>query len=473
MEFIKTRAVKIILTAAVAIVGATFVTAAKSSNDSKRYYVTVSRDFYRANFAQLRAHDIDVAGQSIPKNLVQLIVDEKGRQFVRSLSATAIMAVTPAGRGSPDSKFKTPDQIVSQLKSLAQTHPDIAQAIEIGKTLQGREIYALKITSHIADAAADKPVVFFNGMHHAREVMSPEVPLDIASTLAEGYGKDAKITHWLDTSVVYVLPMLNMDGNNIVWTSDTMWRKNAHGQGVDINRNYPFAWNSCGGSSNFEGAQDYHGTGPASEPETNVMMNFVSSIHPVFSISFHSYSELVIYPYGCGNHTETQAVVEPIGAKIADLIVSDDGTSKYAAGTPPELLYPVDGGDIDWYYHEAKVIPFVIELNSMSQGFQPGYDEWRDSTVKRVRPAWQFLLERLDGSGISGNAKEIAGATSVDVISTNSAAPYSENHPLHADGSFFFVLNVGEYKVRINSADNKSILEQTIKVGDSHVRLKL
>src|SRR5580658_994426 len=101
------------------------------------------------------------------------------------------------------------------------------------------------------------------------------------------------------------------------------------------------------------------------------MMGFVTSIHPVFNISFHSYSELVIYPYGCGTHTETADVVEPLGKQMAALIPSDTGSGTYTAGLAPDLLYSVDGNDIDWMYHEQHVIPFIIELNSDAQGFQP------------------------------------------------------------------------------------------------------
>ena len=161
-----------------------------------------------------------------------------------------------------------------------------------------------------------------------------------------------------------------------------MWRKNARGgYGVDINRNYPYAWNSCNGSSSSRYAQDFHGDSAASEPETQVMMEYVRSVHPVISISYHSYSEIVIYPYGCsGQHTETKAVVEKIGKELASKLKTDDGKDTYTAGTAPDLLYSVDGGDIDWLYAVGQVIPFVIEVNSSSQGFQPSYSRWRDKT---------------------------------------------------------------------------------------------
>ena len=52
----------------------------------------------------------------------------------------------------------------------------------------------------------------------------------------------------------------------------------------------------------------------ASEPETRALMGLVANIKPVFDISYHSYSELVLYPYGCqGQRTETHQIISKIG----------------------------------------------------------------------------------------------------------------------------------------------------------------
>jgi hypothetical protein len=309
-------------------------------------------------------------------------------------------------------------------------------------------------------------------MHHAREVMSTEVPLDIAEYLLASYGKDAKATHWVNSDVTYVIPMLNVDGNNLVWTQDNMWRKNARGgYGVDINRNDPYQWNTCNGSSSDTSADDYRGPSAASEPETNVLMNFVTAIHPVFDISFHSYSELVIYPYGCGTHTETSDVVEPLGKQMAALIPSDSGSGTYTAGLAPDLLYSVDGDDIDWMYHEAHVIPYVIELNSDRNGFQPSYDDARDKTVVSVRPAWQLLFDRLDQASVHGIIKN----KKMTRVSVHGAA-FTQSYPVHRDGTFHLVLNPGDYKLTFSgpgSSATSNSMERLVHVGNGRLNLEL
>ena len=81
-------------------------------------------------------------------------------------------------------------------------------------------------------------------------------------------------------------------------------------------------------------------------------------------------------------------------------------------------------------YHEQHVIPFVIELNSDAQGFQPAFDEWREKTVTKVRPAWKFLLDRLDHASIRGDVSIPQGArATVRVESVNSTNSFMQTIP--------------------------------------------
>jgi len=427
-----------------------------------RYSVTIPRERFAEHVRELRARDIDVAGTNLSRQTVTLLVDDKEKQWLESQGWVGDQAFAPAlPLVAPDSKYKTPEQVEALLKNYAATYPEIATVSSVGRSLEGRDIYALKITKNKGQQGR-KPAVLFNGMHHAREVMSVEVPLDIIDYLLTNYGQDAKVTHWVDSFEIHVLPMLNVDGNHRVWTLDSWWRKNVRGGfGVDINRNYPFAWNACNGSSQSSSAQDYRGQAPASEPETNTLMQLVAAVRPVFDISFHSYSELVIYPYGCGAHTETKEIVEPLGQELASLIKTDDGQGTYKAGTAPDLLYHVDGDDISWMYHEQHVIPYVIEVNSSDQGFQPAYDQWRDSTVARVRPAWQHLLERLDGPSLTGSVGE---AATLKVERLDSQSRYQESFKTRQDGSFHAILNPGKYKVTLVTQSGR-VIERQVRIG--------
>jgi carboxypeptidase T len=353
------------------------------------------------------------------------------------------------GAYRPDRQYKTPEAVAAILKDFVDRFPRLATLRSIGKSTEGRDIWAVKLTA--ATSYVDlvtKPAVLFNAMHHAREVMSTEVALDTIDYLLTGYGHDERVTGWLDADEIWVLPMLNVDGNDKVWTTDAMWRKNTRdGYGVDINRNYSFQWGKCGGSSGSRGADDYRGPAAGSEPETQAMMAFVREIRPVFDISYHSYGEYVIYPYGCdGQRTPGARVVEAIGKEMAARIPSDSGRGHYKPGTSWELLYAVDGSDIDWMYHDLQVLPYVIEVNSGfgGGGFQPDYDV-RDATVESVRNGWTYLLDRLDGPGIRGRVADHLGRPHGGGSIRIGEALYD----LKPDGSFHAVLDPGTYDVQV------------------------
>lgn len=423
---------------------------------------------YKSGMSKLNQLHLDVAGIDIKNKFAEVIINEVELKKLEALGFDVTVTMSKSLMRGPDAQYKTSEEIEKILTDYHTRYPELTQLKEVGKSLQGRSIWALKISENAKLHVPTKPIVLFNGMHHAREVMGPEVALDIIETLLTNYGKDNKITHWVDSNEIWVMPMFNVDGNNLVWTQDTMWRKNARGNyGVDINRNYPYAWGTCNGSSSYKSAQDYRGPSAASEPETNVMMNLVKEIRPVFDISYHSYSELVIYPLGCnGKRVQNADVVETIGKQMGSLL-------KYEAGTAWETLYSVDGGDIDWMYAEYQVIPYVIEVNSSADGFQPDYAK-RQPTVELNRKAWQHLLDRLDGSGIRGivtSKDEVVSNFSISIQKKNGNQfvdymTYRGN----TDGSYHAVVNPGEYRV-ILSGPTIQTSQQEIIVEKNRTQL--
>lgn len=452
-------------------------TSADATNPDDRIIVSVESKDFGGDITSFRHRGFDIAGVNLHKSEIDLIVDSamaaqlqsEGYTFRQTKQALA------KGHGTALSGYKQPADVETLIKGYASKHPDIAAAESIGKSGQGRDIWALKITKD-ASAAHDpsKPVILYNGAHHAREVMSVEVPLDTIDTLLNGYGTDAKVTHWVDSNEIYVMPMFNVDGSNQVFTNDNMWRKNtkgcaasgkcASGTGVDINRNYPYQWAGCQGSSTQKSADDYHGTAAGSEVETQAMMNFVGNIRPVFDISYHTYSEIVLWPYGCdGQHTPEQAVFADIGNKMAGLLPSDDSSSqKYTAGTPWETLYSTDGDDMSWMYHQYGVYAYAIEVNGNNEGFQPSFTTWRTKTVNKLRPAWELLLDRVDQSGIRGVVADVPANATVTVG--------SNSRPVNPDGSFHFITEPGTYTVTV-SAPGHTSFTKSVTVAATRVDL--
>ena len=442
------------------------------NSSSGKVLVRLHLNDFSGQLRDLAAQHYDVAGVDLSAGTADVLVSPTEVSRFESLDGVQVVDRDYVATWlAPDQRYHTYDKVVAELRAFHDRYPALTELKVYGKSLENRDLYAIKITSAVIADSSAKPKILFNAMHHAREVMTTEVAMDTIEFLLTKYGQDAKVTGWVNANEIWVAPMVNPDGNNKVWTSDSMWRKNARGgYGVDINRNYPFKWGSCDGSSGSTGAQDYRGPSAGSEPETQALMSLVTTVKPAFDISYHSYSELVLFPYGCeGQRTETREVVERIGGDMAHLLPSDNGNGTYTPGTPWELLYAVDGGDIDWMYATHQVIPYVIELNSSSAGFQPPFSK-RQPTVEKARAAWALLLDRLTGSGIRGVIT--TGALAGMKIQAKNLATDSESliHGVAADGSFHLVLEPGMYQLTVTGPQGL-VHEEKVIVGDQLVRV--
>lgn len=415
-----------------------------------KFIATLKADIFFPVFEKLHDLEIDIAGVNTNSREIDVLINDYDYKNLETAGFDVVLKEVKGITKGPDEEYKTPVEIEQIVTDFATRFPSLTKMISIGKSVEGRDIWAIKISDNAKSDEITEPAVLFNSMHHAREVMGPEVAIDIIEYLLEGYGTDSDATKWVNAYEIWVIPMFNVDGNNKMWTKDKWWRKNNQGGfGVDLNRNYPTGWNKCRGSSGWRSSQTYRGPSPASEPETQAMMNFIANVRPVFDISYHSYSEIVIYPFGCSpERTMTKEVVEKIGQEIGTKL-------NYKAGTAWELLYNADGGDIDWMYEAYQVIPFVIELNSNREGFQPKYSQWRDKTVLRNRAGWQHLLNRLEESGVRGqftsNNKAVSSYT-IDVIKSGETEVF-QTYKGHNTGMYHLVLNPGEYDLHFKIND--------------------
>lgn len=405
-----------------------------------------------ATFRELSKLDIDIAGVNYDENTVDVLLGDFDYKTLKSIGYEIRVNETKGITRGPDEEYKNPEEIETIVKNFADNYPHLTKRISMGKSLEGRDIWAIKISDNPEVNENEEPPVLFNSMHHAREVMTPEVSIDIIDYLLNNYESDAQVKAWVDNNEIWVIPMFNVDGNNKMWNVDKWWRKNTRGgYGVDLNRNYPTGWNKCNGSSGRRSSQTYRGTAPASEPETQAMMKFIEEVRPVFDISYHAYSELVIYPFGCkGERTATKEVVEKEGKAIAKKL-------GYRPGTAWELLYNADGGDIDWMYDAFQVIPYVIELNSSRQGFQPNYSKWRDVTVEKNRVGWMHILDRVAASGIRGtvgNAVTNPSEIVIEVSKTSAPDVIFQDYNVAKNGFYHIVLNSGDYVLKFKREGN-------------------
>lgn len=368
---------------------------------------------------------------------------ESGRSLIIKGTPGVLAAISDLGR-SPNTfhvhnfevpqnteGYIQPDELNSRLTAIVRENPKYFRLEEIGRSRENRPILAVVIGSSLSK---EKPAVFFNGMHHARELMTTEVTLSIIESFAAAAkdpGSDPELRAWLDDYRIIVAPQMNPDGNSLVHNGRRLWRKNAWRDqnnivGVDLNRNYPTGWGSCSGSSGNKNSDTYRGPEPASEPESRALMNLVAEHEPNLAISYHSFSEMIIFPYGCRNvENPSRELFANLANVMNQEIINDRGEKgAYATGTAPELLYNADGSDIDWQWESHGVLAYTIELNSSRQGFQPDYATWSKITQDNQAGGWKSLIRRLEGPRIYArlapeSVKNLTGSLSYTITVLN------------------------------------------------------
>ena len=252
------------------------------------------------------------------------------------------------------------------LDSIVAAHPAIARLDSIGCTWQGRPILCLTLSQGVNDTSQHKPQILYMGQHHAREYIGMEVVLSLAKYLASGYGADTAVTNLVNNRWLYLVPCVNPDGHVYCYEQGIDWRKNRRDNGdgtygVDLNRNYDGSQNgdpagNWGGAGTTTVTSDETYCGPAafSEPETQAIRDFCLAHRLAMSMSYHSYSECVMWPWGHTNDLAPDGgILSQLGTQMAALITTESGSGTYdpyqSAG-----MYFTTGDSDDWIYGYAK-----------------------------------------------------------------------------------------------------------------------
>ncbi|RCK79078.1 MAG: Carboxypeptidase T [Candidatus Ozemobacter sibiricus] len=292
-----------------------------------------------------------------------------------------------------EAKYYTYQTMYETMQTWVEKYPKICRLESIGKTFENRDIWALKISDH-PQVDEKEPAVLIMGAHHAREWISTEVPMATAKALLEGYGQDERLTRLVNEREIWFVPMVNPDGMTYSQTVNRYWRKNrrknADGSfGVDPNRNYGYKWGVAGASTS-PSADTYQGPSPFSELETQAIRDLAAREKFSADISFHSYSELILYPWSWTNKEkcEHDAIFAKFGKEMAAF-------NRYTSQQSSDL-YPSGGDTDDYLYATHKSLSFTFELATT---FIPTPDKIAPICAQNV-PAVLHLIEKAGTYGL-------------------------------------------------------------------------
>jgi len=262
--------------------------------------------------------------------------------------------------------YHTYQEMYNELVKIQTDHPSIAKLYDIGDSYEGRQIWAMKVSDNVA-TEEDEPEVLYLGNHHARELITVEIPLHFLNYLTDNYS-DPAVKALVDNREIWVVPMVNPDGHVKVEEGYSMWRKNTRPpDGVDLNRNYSYMWGYDNiGSSGDQYDETYRGTAPFSEYETQAIRNLVIAHQFVACFSYHSYGDLELFSWGykyanTPDHSTFVAACESI-----------TGYNGYTYGNPASGVIYITNGDTDDYMYGEQ----GTKCKSVSITPEVGDDFW-------------------------------------------------------------------------------------------------
>ncbi|MEF3279582.1 MAG: zinc carboxypeptidase [Elusimicrobiota bacterium] len=366
-------------------------------NDPRYFMKVMAKDKYQRTKLLELGFDIievnnDITSGFINKDLI-MNIQEKDFTIVEKKTIYDWVKSENKDFPSADSAYHNYNETTEILKEIYSKNQDITSLFSIGKSYEGREIWCLRINpTEKGNTQSKKPGVLLVGNHHSREHLTNEMVLLFAVYILENRN-DSTFKKYIENLDIYIIPMLNPDGveYDIATGSYRWWRKNTNKLGgssvvgVDLNRNYDFEWCKSGASS-YQYSDTYCGKSAFSEPESKNLKDFMTSHKNIkTAISYHSYSSLVLYPWGGRDNPVEDEKDRNAFIKHAKAMASLLGYEYQQSSD----LYIASGDMADWAYDKLKVLAWTIELEGNS--FYPG-SAIIDKAFEKNKKACLYLL---------------------------------------------------------------------------------
>jgi hypothetical protein len=311
--------------------------------------------------------------------------------------------------------YYTWSELVSVMDQLRAAHPTlVSQRVSLGQSHEGRDLWMFRISDN-PSVDEPEPEVRFDALHHAREPEGMQTALYFACWLVEEYGTDPLATYLVNEREMYFVLCVNPDGYEYNRQTSPggggLWRKNRRNNGggvygVDLNRNYPFAWGfDDQGSSGSTSSETYRGASAASEPEVQAMVSFLASREFGTALSIHTYGSWWLAPRGyTSGGPANEAEYDEVGALATEF-------NGMPYGPASDLLYLANGTTLDHDHATHGTLAWSPELGNSGDGFwpvqariEPIAEENRLGLARTALAAGSYpRLESVDAVELSGD----------------------------------------------------------------------
>ncbi|XP_058978160.1 carboxypeptidase B [Musca domestica] len=314
--------------------------------NSKFLDVSIEKNHIKAARAFLENQNL--MSEVLNSNIQELIDQESAIGVNMTQSEMGQRTKKSARSGIHWKDYHDLDTIYAFMREIRGKFPNICRLYTIGKTAEGRDLKVLRISEN----PKEYKKIWIDGGIHAREWISPAT---VTFILYQLMSKWQDHPEYIRQKTWYVMPVMNPDGYVYSRKVNRLWRKNrapakrSQCLGVDLNRNFDIGWSGYGSSTN-PCSDTYRGESPNSELETDAVVKFLSKrkYNLESYLTFHSYGQMVVYPWAYKAVKVKDAGVLQRVANTAVQRIEKKTGQIYRASVTHEVLGIAGGGSDDW-----------------------------------------------------------------------------------------------------------------------------
>ncbi len=325
---------------------------------------------------------------------------------------------TTSTRGYPNYQ-----QMTEKLQKLANDYPEIFHLFSIGQSVEGRELWVMKVSNSPREERLLPEFKYISSMH-GDEITGRDLMIMFLEEIAENAKSDPRIQLLLENTEIYIMPSMNPDG------SERRSRFNANR--IDLNRNFP------------DFTRRSH---PTAQPETQAVMNFQSQRRFALSANFHSGAVVVNYPWDTVYEKHPlDELIRHFSLEYAQLNPAMRNSTRFPLGVVNGAQwYVLKGGMQDWSYHWHQDLQVTVELsNPKWPAFETLPEYYRDNRNSLYR----YLELVHQGYGVYAKGKK--GTVRIHGQQGEDYGEYS------FDQQFYKVLPIGHYHFHVQLAAGES-----------------
>lgn len=316
-------------------------------DDVTKHFVEQSKIFFKQAACGNRAA-FETSGQSI-------------RNFISTPSFFSTNGLPPGAMGG----YYTFSEMNTAMNALVSAFPLLVQKTSLGLSVEGRNIWCLKISDNVSTDENNEPEVLYLGLQHAREAITGTSLIFFAQYLAQNYATNLTVRNLVNNREIFIVPCTNPDGYVYNEINDPsgggMQRKNRRNvgsdggggqKGVDLNRNYSVDWSDCSGASSSCGSSNtsnetYWGSAAFSEPETRAIRDLCYARNFVAAFDQHCSGPYYSLPFGRRSYHTMSGHDRNFYSFIPALMGKYNGHR--AGDSYATVQYEVAGGAKDWW----------------------------------------------------------------------------------------------------------------------------